>query len=122
MKIDGLWYTHFIAGQAQGDGMAVLRDGEILGWRSHSHLYRFLFVRRSANLHGCSRQPIRRPPSRGHGAAIEFCSMGICKRRFGKRVRLRRQQARGQDLRGYAPRSLTWTPSLKAASINVMSA
>ena len=31
MKIDGLWYTHFIAGQAQGDGMAVLRDGEILG-------------------------------------------------------------------------------------------
>jgi hypothetical protein len=31
MKIDGLWYTHFSAGEIQGDGMAVLRDGEILG-------------------------------------------------------------------------------------------
>ncbi|MGO9433243.1 MAG: hypothetical protein ACLPH3_14580 [Terracidiphilus sp.] len=31
MKIDGLWYTHFTAGEVQGDGMAVLRDGEVLG-------------------------------------------------------------------------------------------
>jgi hypothetical protein len=31
MKFEGLWYTHFTAGTAQGDGMAVLRDGEILG-------------------------------------------------------------------------------------------
>lgn len=31
MKFEGLWYTHFTAGEMQGDGMAVLRDGEILG-------------------------------------------------------------------------------------------
>jgi hypothetical protein len=31
MKFEGLWYTHFYAGELQGDGMAVLRDGEILG-------------------------------------------------------------------------------------------
>jgi hypothetical protein len=31
MKLDGLWYAHFTAGPVQGDGMAVLRDGEILG-------------------------------------------------------------------------------------------
>lgn len=29
--MDGLWYTHFTAGQLKGDGLAVLRDGEILG-------------------------------------------------------------------------------------------
>ena len=29
--MEGLWYAHFSAGQVQGDGMAVLRDGEILG-------------------------------------------------------------------------------------------
>jgi len=31
MKFDGLWYAHFTAGPVQGDGIAVLRDGEILG-------------------------------------------------------------------------------------------
>lgn len=29
--MEGLWYTHFSAGPAHGDGMAVLHDGEILG-------------------------------------------------------------------------------------------
>jgi len=29
--LNGLWHTHFVAGPAHGDGMAVLRDGEILG-------------------------------------------------------------------------------------------
>jgi len=29
--MEGLWYTHFTAGPVQGDGLAVLRDGEILG-------------------------------------------------------------------------------------------
>lgn len=29
--MEGIWYAHFIAGPVQGDGMAVLRDGEILG-------------------------------------------------------------------------------------------
>jgi hypothetical protein len=29
--MEGLWYTHFTAGQVHGDGMAVLRNGEILG-------------------------------------------------------------------------------------------
>jgi hypothetical protein len=31
MKMEGLWYTHYTSGQAQADGMAVLRNGEILG-------------------------------------------------------------------------------------------
>ena len=29
--MEGLWYTHFTAGPVQADGLAVLRDGEILG-------------------------------------------------------------------------------------------
>jgi len=29
--MQGLWYAHFTAGPVQGDGLAVLRDGEILG-------------------------------------------------------------------------------------------
>ncbi|HUH62205.1 MAG TPA: GrlR family regulatory protein [Terracidiphilus sp.] len=29
--MEGLWYAHFKAGPVQGDGMAVLRQGEILG-------------------------------------------------------------------------------------------
>lgn len=29
--MEGIWYTHFTAGPIQGDGMAVLRNGEILG-------------------------------------------------------------------------------------------
>jgi len=29
--MEGLWYTHFTAGPMHGDGMAVLRHGEILG-------------------------------------------------------------------------------------------
>jgi hypothetical protein len=31
IKMEGLWYAHFTAGAAHGDGLAVLRDGEILG-------------------------------------------------------------------------------------------
>lgn len=31
MKSDGLWYAHFTAAGVQGDGMVVLRDGELLG-------------------------------------------------------------------------------------------
>lgn len=30
-KMEGLWYAHFTAGEVKGDGIAVLRDGEILG-------------------------------------------------------------------------------------------
>ena len=29
--MEGIWYAHFTAGSAQGDGIAVLRGGEILG-------------------------------------------------------------------------------------------
>jgi hypothetical protein len=29
--MEGLWYMHFTAGKVEGDGLAVLRDGEILG-------------------------------------------------------------------------------------------
>lgn len=30
-RLEGLWYSHFTAGSVQGDGMAVLREGEIVG-------------------------------------------------------------------------------------------
>lgn len=30
IKLDGLWHARFIAGPGHGDGMGVLRDGEIL--------------------------------------------------------------------------------------------
>ncbi len=30
-RMEGLWYAHFKSPQIQGEGMAVLRDGEILG-------------------------------------------------------------------------------------------
>jgi hypothetical protein len=30
-RMEGLWYSHFTAGSVQGDGMAVLRQGEIVG-------------------------------------------------------------------------------------------
>jgi hypothetical protein len=29
--MEGLWYAHYTAGAAHGDGLAVLRDGQILG-------------------------------------------------------------------------------------------
>jgi hypothetical protein len=29
--MEGLWYAHFTVGPVQGDGLAVLHDGEILG-------------------------------------------------------------------------------------------
>ena len=29
--MEGLWYAHFTVGPLQGDGLAVLRNGEILG-------------------------------------------------------------------------------------------
>lgn len=38
MKFDGLWYAHFSAGEVQGDGMAVLHDGQLLGG-DPSHTY-----------------------------------------------------------------------------------
>jgi hypothetical protein len=38
MKFEGLWYAHYTSGQLEGDGMAVLRDGEILGG-DPSHTY-----------------------------------------------------------------------------------
>jgi hypothetical protein len=54
--MEGLWHAHFSAGPMQGDGLAVLRNGEILGGDlSHtytgsyqedgSHLYANVLVR-----------------------------------------------------------------------------
>ncbi len=36
--MEGLWHTHFSAGPAHGDGIVVLRNGEILGGDA-SHIY-----------------------------------------------------------------------------------
>lgn len=36
--MEGLWYAHFTAGPVNGDGLAVLRHGEILGG-DPSHTY-----------------------------------------------------------------------------------
>ncbi len=61
MKIDGLWYTHFIAGQAQGDGMAVLRDGEILGG-DPAHTYTGSYSSDGPQIY----MDVRVSPYRGH--------------------------------------------------------
>lgn len=37
--MEGLWYAHFTAGQLKGDGLAVLRDGELLGGDA-LHIYK----------------------------------------------------------------------------------
>jgi hypothetical protein len=37
--MEGIWYAHFIAGTNQGDGLAVLRNGEILGGDAQ-HIYK----------------------------------------------------------------------------------
>jgi hypothetical protein len=36
--MNGLWHTRFSAGPAHGDGIVVLRDGELLGGDA-SHIY-----------------------------------------------------------------------------------
>ncbi len=36
--MEGLWYAHFTAGPVHGEGMAVLRNGEILGG-DPAHVY-----------------------------------------------------------------------------------
>jgi hypothetical protein len=36
--MNGLWHMHFTAGPVNGDGVAVWRDGEILGG-DHAHTY-----------------------------------------------------------------------------------
>ena len=36
--MESLWYAHFSTAQTQGDGIAVLRDGQILGG-DPSHIY-----------------------------------------------------------------------------------
>lgn len=36
--MEGLWHTHFNVGAAHGNGIAVLRNGELLGGDS-SHIY-----------------------------------------------------------------------------------
>lgn len=36
--MEGIWYTHFTAGPVQGDGLAVLNNGEIQGG-DPSHTY-----------------------------------------------------------------------------------
>ncbi len=36
--MEGLWYAHFKVGPIRGDGLAVLRDGELLGG-DPAHIY-----------------------------------------------------------------------------------
>jgi hypothetical protein len=48
--MEGLWYTHFSAGPVHGDGMAVLRDGEILGG-DPAHTYTGSYQSDGSNLY-----------------------------------------------------------------------
>ena len=49
-KMEGVWYTHFSAGPVQGDGLAVLRDGEILGG-GPVHTYKGSYQSDGSNLY-----------------------------------------------------------------------
>ena len=64
MKMEGLWYTHFSTGQAQADGMAVLRNGEILGG-DPAHTYCGSYTTDGPNLY----MNVRVSPYTGHGAS-----------------------------------------------------
>lgn len=61
MNMEGLWYTHFTAGQVQGDGLAVLRDGEILGG-DPAHTYTGSYSTDGTQLY----LDVRVSPHRGH--------------------------------------------------------
>jgi hypothetical protein len=61
MKFDGLWYTHFTAGEVQGDGMAVLHDGEILGG-DPTHTYKGAYTTDGPQLY----LSVRVSPHAGH--------------------------------------------------------
>src|SRR5579871_6015068 len=48
--MEGIWYTHFSAGPVQGDGVAVLHDGEIQG-ADPSHTYVGSYQEDGSNLY-----------------------------------------------------------------------
>ena len=48
--MEGIWYAHFISGPTQGDGLAILRDGEILGG-DPSHTYKGSYQEDGVNLY-----------------------------------------------------------------------
>ena len=48
--MEGIWYAHFISGPTQGDGVAVLRNGEILGG-DPSHTYKGSYQEDGVNLY-----------------------------------------------------------------------
>ena len=59
--MEGLWYAHFTAGPVQGDGMAVLRQGEILGG-DPTHTYTGSYQAEGPNLYAS----VRVSPYAGH--------------------------------------------------------
>jgi hypothetical protein len=48
--VEGIWYAHFTSGPTQGDGLAVLRSGEILGGDA-SHTYKGSYQQDGVNLY-----------------------------------------------------------------------
>lgn len=48
--MEGLWFTHFTAGPEYGDGMVVLRDGQILGG-DPGHTYTGTYMIDSPNVY-----------------------------------------------------------------------
>lgn len=48
--MEGLWFTHFNTGQEHGDGMVVLRDGQLLGGDS-GHTYTGTYMIDEPNLY-----------------------------------------------------------------------
>jgi hypothetical protein len=48
--MEGIWYAHFTSGPTQGDGLAVLRNGEILGG-DPSHIYKGSYQEDGTNLY-----------------------------------------------------------------------
>ena len=62
--MEGLWYAHFTAGPVQGDGLAVLRHGEILGG-DPAHTYTGSYQSEGPNLYAS----VRVSPYAGHAPA-----------------------------------------------------
>lgn len=48
--MEGIWYAHFTSGPTQGDGLAVLHNGEIMGGDA-SHTYKGSYQEDGANLY-----------------------------------------------------------------------
>lgn len=65
--MEGIWYTHFTSGPAHADGLAVLRNGEILGG-DPGHTYTGSYQEDGANIYA----NVRVAPYTGSGIPADM--------------------------------------------------